>query len=309
MLLTAVVFWRIQAHFLNIGNVMDILLASSYTGIMAIGAMLAMAVGEINFAVGAQALVTTAIIGVFMDGRPSGMYAVAILLAAVFAAASGLLIAFMVVELRVPSFIATLGLSTVLKGFTNLFCNDKPFTSNRWPKIYTALGQGELFGVIPIPVLIFAVVGVIAFILTEMARCGHYMFAVGSDPTACRQVGIDVRKVKYVTFIISSLLAACSGLLYTSLNATVTLKLGDELLMPALCAALLSTTYYKIGFYNIPGTVLSSTLLIMIQNGVMSVGAPYYVKEIMQGIVLLIAVSVIATTRKGGLPKVTFESG
>lgn len=306
MILMALLFYALQPNFLSVTNLMDILLTASVTGIMAMGGMVSLGVGEINFAVGAQAMVAASIIGRYLDGRTN--YFVAILLAVAFTALGAFLISYVVIQLKVPSFIATLAIATILKGFTQKFANDQAFTSNRWPDIYTLIGQSKLFGVIPVPVVIFLAVGLIGFIITEKTKAGHYMFAVGSDPTACNQVGINVKKVKMISLLASSLLGAFAGILHTSITATVTLKLADDLLMPALCAAMLSATYYKIGFYNIPGTIVSSVILILIQNGVLSVGAPYFLKDVLQGIVLLISVSVIALTRKGGLPKVTFES-
>ena len=306
MVLTALFFYSQQPKFFSFTNIMDIMLTASITGIMAIGGMIAMAAGEINFAIGSQAMVSAAIIGWYMDQHSS--YLVALLLVVAFAVLNSLLIGYVVIELKVPAFIATLAMQTILKGFTRIFSGDQPFTSSRWPAVYTFLGQTELFGLIPLPVLLFVLIGIVSHITTQRTRMGRYLFSVGSDPTACHQVGINTRKVRYWAFIISGLLASFAGVIHTSETATVTLKIADELLMPALCAVLLSATYYKIGFYNIPGTIISSVLLILIQNGVLSIGAQYYVKDILQGAVLLIAVSVIALTRKGGLPKVTFES-
>lgn len=307
IVLISLIFYTIQPKFLNINNVMDILRTSSIVGIMALGGMYAMAIGEINFAVGGQAMVTACIVGKLMDGV-IGNYFIAILVAVIFIILSGFLVSYVVVDLKVPSFIATLALNQLTRGFARLFSGGQPFTSDKWPEIYRFIGQKSVFGIIPNPVVLFLLLAVISLIVTERTRFGRYIFASGTNSTACIQVGIDVRKVKYASFIISSILAAFAGIVHTSVTATVTLTMADDYLTPSLCAIVLGATYYKIGFYNVRGTILSSIMLILIQNGVMSIGAQYYVKDIIQGVILLVSVGIIAMTRKEGLPKVSFEN-
>lgn len=307
VILVSLLFYAIQPKFLNLNNIMDILRTSSIVGIMALGGMYAMAIGEINFAVGGQAMVAACIVGKLLDGTMDS-YLVAVLIAVIVSALSGVLMAYVVVDLKVPSFIATLGINTLLTGCARFISGGQAFTSSDWPEIYTFC-QEYVLDVIPNPVIIFLILAVVGLILTEQTRFGRYIFASGTNSTACVQVGINVRRVKYLTFIISSVLAGMSGLVHTSVTATVTLTMGNDYLTPSLCAIVLGATYYKIGFYNVRGTIIASIMLILIQNGVMSIGAQYYVKDIIQGAILLVAVGVIAMTRKEGLPKVSFENG
>lgn len=301
------IFYIVEPLFLNMTNIMDILRTSSVVGIMAIGGMLAMAIGEINFATGAQAMVCAAIMGSLMDGHIKS-YLLALLITLLVAAFSSLVEAIVVVDIGVPSFISTLGVAMMLKGLTRYFAGGNSFTSSRWPKSFGFLGQTNILGVIPVPVIVFLICCIIGYILTERVRFGRYIFAIGANSTACANVGINVRLIKYAAFIISGILSGFSGVVYASINNVVSLTIADNLLTPSLCAIVLGATYKKIGFYNIEGTILASVMLILIQNGVMSIGAQFYVKDIIQGIILLISVGIIAKTRKEGLPKVSFEN-
>ena len=79
-------------------------------------------------------------------------------------------------------------------------------------------------------------------------------------------------------------------------------------MLPAIAVTMLSATFLQIGKYNVPGCVLASILMIVIQNGVVSAGYPIYVKDIVQGILLTISVAIIAIIKEDGLPSVKLES-
>ena len=99
-------------------------------------------------------------------------------------------------------------------------------------------------------------------------------------------------------FVISSVLCGFAGMLAASYNNSVSLTMGAELMLPAIAATMLSATFLQIGKYNVPGTVLAAILMIVIQNGVISAGYPIYVKDIVQGILLTVAVAAIAIIKK-----------
>ena len=149
---------------------------------------------------------------------------------------------------------------------------------------------------------------VAAYILTERTRYGRHLFSVGANPVACQQVGINVARVKYVAYVLAAFFAGVAGLLHTSYNGVVSNTMGTEMFTPALCAVFLGATCFRLGTYNVVGTFVASIIMTMITNGVLNLGLTYFVKDMIEGAVLLIAVGVIAVLRKDGLPKMTFNS-
>ena len=128
--------------------------------------------------------------------------------------------------------------------------------------------------------------------------------AVGNNQTCCRQVGINVRKIKIIAFIICSLVCGFAGIMAASKTSNVMSTLGSGIMMDAMASAMLGATFLRPGRYNIQGTVVAALLTAIISNGITFCGYPDYIQNIVNGIILLIAVGYIAMTRKEGLPSV-----
>jgi len=301
------VFQIMQPNFLNITNVMNLLAHSSIIGILACGNMILMAAGEMSFSVGAQCTVAGALFGWVLAKESSNSILLALVFAMVIAAMIGLVLAFFTVKLKVPTFVCTLAMGTVLDGFTQILTGGSTLHSSNWPPMLTIM-QKKIGGVFPLPIIVFLIIAVITHIIYEKTKPGRHLYAVGSNPTAANNVGISVPKVKVWAFAISGTFCGIAGVTAVSYNNSVSLTLGGEYLMPAIAATMLSATFLKLGKYNVPGTVLAAVLMIVIQNGVVNAGYPIYVKDIVQGILLTVAVAIIVLIKEDGLPSVKLEN-
>ena len=128
--------------------------------------------------------------------------------------------------------------------------------------------------------------------------------AVGNNPNCCKQVGINVRRIKIIAFIMCSVVCGFAGILSASKTNNVMFTLGSGIMMDAMASAMLGATFLRPGRYNIQGTVVAALLTAIISNGITFSGYPDYIKDIINGIILIIAVGYIAMTRKEGLPSV-----
>ena len=306
LLLLAAVFAVVNPQFLHFTNLMDMLRTSSIFGLMGIGMTLALAIGEINFSMGNILSLTGGIVGALMMYMPDGFYPVAVLAAILVSLLIGVIISYFIVDLGVPSFICTLAMQSVINAGVRYVMHDSALYSPNWGPSFTFFGQTMLFGQIPLLVVIFAAFAVGIFILYHKTRTGRYIFAVGANPTACRQVGIHIRGIKYLALILSCCCAGLAGVLYTSLSNGCFITMGTELQTPATSIAILGATFLTPGKFNIPGALVATILIVFIQNGTVTAGGAYYIKDIMQGLILLFSVALIALIRKEGLPKVSF---
>jgi ribose/xylose/arabinose/galactoside ABC-type transport system permease subunit len=302
--LVAIFFWILQPKFMTLENFSNIFSASAAIGTMAIAVVIALASGEMNFAVGAQATLAAIVVGVLLDinGIP---YSAAFLAGVGAAMLSGLLGIGLTLKIGVPSFIATVGVSTLVIGFVKLLTGNKIYYSANWPKSFAYIGQGFI-GSIPVIIIAFAIIIAVTWILVDFTRLGRHIFAVGTNMTACRQVGINNKKIKLIAFMLSSAIAGISGIFVASRSLRVEPTLGSNIMMGAFAAAFLGGTFLRPGRFNIQGTVVSVILMTIIQNGIYSTGSGYATGFFFQGVIFLLAVGIIALTRKEGLPGVKF---
>lgn len=303
-ILVAIVFWIVQPKFLTFENVINIICASALTGTMAISVVIALASGEMNFAVGSLATMAAVIYGKLLETKGMPM-PVAILGGVIVVMLFGMIGIGLVLKAGVPSFIATLGLSTLINGVMKYLTNNKIYFSVDWPDSFKYIGQAFI-GKIPVLVIVFIVIVILAWLLVDETKLGRHIFAVGTNKVACRQVGIDNKKIKLIAFMISCALAGLSGILYASRDYNVHPQLGSGMQMEAFAAAMLGATFLRPGHFNIQGTVVAVFLMTLIQNGIFSTGAIYASRYFFQGIIFLVAVGFIALTRKEGLPGVKF---
>ena len=299
LIIIAGIFQVVQPRFLMINNVMNLLAASSIIGVLALGNMILMSAGEMSFSIGAQCTVIGAIFGRFLASETSNNLFLAFVLSVTASAAIGLFLAFCTVKIGVPTFVCTLAVATVIDGCTQLLNDGTTLYSKFWPSGFNLM-QMKAGNLVPMAVIVFICLAVITHIVYEKTRFGRHMYAIGSNPTAANNSGISVTGMRIFAFVISSVFFGFAGMLAASYNNSVSLTMGSELMLPAIAATMLSATFLQIGKYNVPGTVLAAVLMIVIQNGVISAGYPIYVKDIVQGALLTVAVAAIAIIKEDG---------
>lgn len=307
LIVITVVFQVIQPRFLTLNNVMNLLATSSIIGVLALGNMVLMSAGEMSFSIGAQCTVIGAVFGKFLASATMNNTLLAFFIGIGASILVGLFLALCTVKIGVPTFVCTLAVATVIDGCSQLLNNGTTLYSKDWPDSFNLM-QERIGGVLPVAVVVFIGLAVVIHIIYERTRFGRHLYAVGSNPTAANNSGISVPRMRVCAFVISSVLCGIAGMIAASYNNSISLTMGSELLLPAIAATMLSATFLQIGKYNVPGTVIAAILMIVIQNGVISAGYPMYVKDIVQGALLTIAVASIALIKEDGLPSVKLDS-
>lgn len=305
IVLTILFFGVFGSNFLSVDNIMTILLASCVVGLMAMGSMMVMMSGDVNFAVGAQMTLAGAIAGKMLASPSFHNYWLAVAVALACVTLSGVVIAFFVVKLRVPSFIATLGFQTLVDSVFRYLCDNNNLFSNYWDEKFTFLGLTKVFGVVPLPVVITLVIGALMWVLSGRTKIGRIFFSIGRNRIASTQVGIPVDRYRFLAFTLCALLAGIAGILQASISDNVNLATGNGFLLPAISSCILGATFLHPGKYNIPGTLIAAMVNVVVRIGVVSMGGSTFATDIVQGSFLLIAVAIIALVREEGLPAVS----
>ena len=289
-----------EPKFFKTANLFDIIRSSVTLSTMAIGLVFVFAAGEIDFAAGSEMSAGAVIIGRLMDTELfHDHYVLAFILTLCFLALIGLCNGLLVVKVHMPAFIATLGMSTMLTGILKYLTNGGYFIGINWPDTFTLIGQKYTFGVIPNPVWVLIACAIVSFIILQKTRIGRYFYAVGANVDASAHVGINVARTKIYAFMLCTVFIGIAGIVSASTIRSCSATIGADSLLGALSALMLGATFLTPGIYNVLGAVLGGLLLAIISNGLIMVNATYFMKDIVQASILLIAVGFISMINRG----------
>ena len=304
LLIMCMVFVVLQPKFLSFRNAMDIMRTASIYSLLGMGGMLVMTTGDFNYALGAEAMIAAIVTGLMYPAVPYPLACVCGILAAILV---GLVASFVVIRLKVASFVATLALHTLVNGVTRLLTGGSTLFDKAWGETFAAIGRTNFLGAVPLCLILMLAIALVMYIFLEHRQMGRFIYASGANATAARQVGIPVDRIRLIAHVLCAVCCGAGGILYASIANSVPVTTANEPFTPALACVILGATFLTPGKYNVPGTILASIMIVITQNGVVSVGAPYYLKDIVLGVMLGSAVGIIALSRKAGLPKVSFS--
>lgn len=196
----------------------------------------------------------------------------------------------LVVVAKLPSIIVTLGTSTVVGGFIQLYTNGEVIFKGV-PQPLRDLGQAKV-ATVGLPVVIMLVLALLLWFVFDKRPWGRRMYAVGSSAEASRLAGVDVERIRFSAFVLAGLLAAIAGYLLTARVGSGSPTASANFLLPAFAAAFLSSAAFRVGFFNIWGVVLSVYFLAVGVTGLKFLGADFWVDPVFNGTALIVAVAV-----------------
>ncbi|WP_082500192.1 MULTISPECIES: ABC transporter permease [unclassified Nocardioides] len=284
LLFVAVLLFIATPDFLVTANLLNVLLAATVTALLGAGQTFVIIQGEIDLSVGAVlglSGVTTAL--VLQDHSLVVGLGAGLLVGCVAGLVNGLL----VTKTRMPSFIATLAMMSVVAGLTLRITEGNPVAVA--DEGFRAIGRAKPLGV-PLPILIMLVVFVVFGLLLSRSRFGRYVYAVGDNPEAARLSGIPVDRVKISAFVISGLLAAIGGFILTARLSTAQPTAGSGLELAAIAAVIIGGTSLAGGRGALVGTAIGAVLLGTIDNGLNLLDVSPFLQDVVKGLVILFAV-------------------
>lgn len=296
-IVVAIVFGLVENAFFKPTNLVEIVRAAAIIGLMGLGETVVQSAGEMDFAVGAETSFGAVMIAIMLTQLDLG-FGISFVLTMLLVILIGLLNSIIVVKVGIPSFVATLGMNTFINGINKYLTGGGTYYSTHWPEGFSVLGKSSLFGVIPMPAVLFVLGAIIVWIFLSKTRTGRYIYAVGANPNAAKNVGINVGKHKMIAFIVCSVCGGFAGMVQCSILNAATPTAGDSNFLKALSTCMLGATFLTPGVYNIPGTFVGAIMLGIIDNGLTMVGASYFMKDIINGLVLILAVGMVSLSQK-----------
>ena len=292
-----IVFGLVENSFFKPTNLVEIVSAAAIIGMMGLGETVVQSAGEMDFAVGAETSFGAVMIAIMMTQLNLNFF-VAFILTMMLVILVGALNSIIVVKVGIPSFVATLGMNTFINGINKYLTGGGTYYSTHWPEGFSVLGKSSLFNAIPMPAVLFVICSLIVWVFLSKTRTGRYIYAVGANTNASKNVGIDVGKHKMIAFIVCSVCGGFAGMVQCSILNAATPTAGDSNFLKALSTCMLGATFLTPGVYNIPGTFVGAIMLGIIDNGLTMVGASYFMKDIINGLVLILAVGMVSLSQK-----------
>lgn len=257
------------------------------TAIAALGLLLPLSAGVFNLAIGLQVGFGSIVVGALLIDAGVPLVP-AMLLTVAAGAVVGLLSGLLVVRARIDSFIATLGVSSLLAAAITLVSGGEQILGA--PASFVAVGTGDLLGV-TYPVIFVVLIAIALWYVLERTPLGRRVYATGGNPDAARLAGVRTSAVVVGTLVACGAVAAFAGMLVTARLGNADPVIGPQYLLPAFTAAFLGSTQFKGGRFNVLGTVVAVYVLAAGVKGLQLAGAPVWIPDAFNGAALLVAVA------------------
>jgi ribose transport system permease protein len=288
-----VLFSLTARNFFTLRNTLTLALQTSTITIMAIGVTFTIITGGIDLSIGSVvALSGTVAVMAANAGVPIWLSLfIGLMTGVVCGLCSGLLIT----GLKLPPFIATLGMQMVVRGLVLTITNAM---SKPAPEAFGWLGNETIFRLnrnfpgIAYPVIIMAVAALVFGFILKRTRVGRYTYAIGSNEEASRLSGINVTRVKLIAYMFCGLCAAITGIILASRMVTSQPNGGNNYELNAIASSVIGGTSLMGGIGTVAGAVIGSFIIGVLSVGLTMQGASYFVQQIAIGLVVIGSVAV-----------------
>ncbi|HDL4099842.1 Ribose import permease protein RbsC [Mannheimia haemolytica] len=313
-LVLLIIFFSVtNEYFFTSNNIMTVGLQTSTIALIGIGATCVILTGGIDLSTGSVVALSGVAAAMIVNAGvpvPLGM-----ILGILVGGICGLINGILVTRMKLPPFIATLGMMMVARGLALYVTNAAPVSG--MPESFANLGNGALFKIveeganglpkvvfagIPYPVIIMIFITVLFTFALSKLKVGRYLYAIDSNEEAARLSGIKTNIVKIYAYVASGLLSGLTGVILASRLVTAQPNGGVSYELDAIASAVVGGTSLMGGVGTIPGTLIGSFIIGVLRNGLNMNGVSSFVQMIVIGLVIIVAVSLdqLRQSKKAG---------
>ena len=273
-------------YFLTVNNLVQIILQSSITILIAVGEFFAILIAGIDLSVGSILALTGMVTAKLLVGGVPIIISIllgGILLGAVL----GLFNGFLVVQTGLHPFIITLGGLTIFRGLTLVISDARSVYG--FPAEFQQMVAGDIFG-IPIPIIIALVVAAIFYLVTTKTILGRNLYAIGGNEDSAWLSGVNVKIHKMMVFVFSGICSGIAGVVMIGrLGASEPLA-GQGFELYAIAASIIGGTSFFGGKGRITGVVIGAIIIGLINNSLNILNVPTFYQQIVMGSLIIISV-------------------
>lgn len=288
LVIMVIIISLVKPRFVSFINLRNMLRLASINGLLAVGMTFVCLTGGIDLSVGAVMGCAGMYSAYFAQESMNQPAIVAVLVGVAMGLVIGTFNGICVAYLKVPAFVGTLGSMSIAKSLTYLLTDAKPI-----PKLsesFKYIGGGMIGGVLPVPIIIFAIILAICFLLLYKTRYGRYVFAVGGNANAARVSGINIRRIIATVYILSGVLAALAGVITSARVTSGVTNTGEGYETDAIAMVVIGGTSLAGGKGRLWGTVVGIMLMICLSSGLDMLGVGAYYQMMVKGFVVIMAV-------------------
>lgn len=278
-------FSILNSNFFTLSNWSRILIGQAIIGSVALGAIFILIIGEFDMSLGYM-VAFILIVGGYLSEKGCGTTTV---LLAMFGAGAlaGLVNGCLIVLLKIPNAVATMGAGICMYGLTLAMSGGRVLSLNIPKAIITVCNYRVLN--ITLPVYILAILMVAVYFLLEFTPFGKRLYAIGGNERAAYLSGINTNVYRILAFVIAGMFVALGALFILGQARAANPQRGPEYLMSAYATVYLSVTVFRPGTFNLRGVALSLILLGAGFKGLSLIGLPYWFENVFYGIILATA--------------------
>jgi ribose/xylose/arabinose/galactoside ABC-type transport system permease subunit len=283
----------ISPVFFTTRNISTLLKQAASLGIVSVGQTLTILTGGIDLSVASVMALMSVVSASLMEGQDSLFPSVALYCLAI-AAAIGLVNGLLVTKLKIPAFIATLGMILVVQGIRFVYTGGSPRGSI--PPVLRFIGGG-MVGPVPAAVILWVVIVAVFVILMRRTTFGREMYAVGGNRSAAHLSGVNVNGIIIAAYTLCSTLAGVAGLVFTGYNGFADNWVGRGFELNSIAAVVVGGTLFEGGRGGVVGTVAGVLIITILFNLVLLLGLDEEYQRIVKGVAIILAVAMYARMR------------
>jgi ribose transport system permease protein len=294
LILLFIVFSIASPYFLTFDNIIGILLATAVNGVLALGVTFVIITAGIDLSVGTVMTFSAVMTGVFITNLHLPV-PIGILGGVLAGTLAGFVNGNVISRMKIPPFIATLGMFYIAKGLSLVISELKPIYFNDTPA-FREMTMGSVVANIipgfPVPNAVFIMFGAafIAHLILSRTILGRYTFALGSNEEATRLSGVNVASWKTAVYTLCGMFAGIGGVLMASRLNSAQPALGSGYELDAIAAVVIGGTSLSGGEGSILGTIIGAFLISTLTNGLRILSVPQEWQMVVTGTIVILAV-------------------
>ena len=287
LILMVIIFSVASPYFFYFDNIIGILLSTAVNGILAVGVTFVIITSGIDLSVGTVMTFSAVMTGVFITFWKLPI-PVGVIGGIATGGACGLFSGSLIAKLKIPPFIATLGVMMIAKGLSLVVSGLKPIYFVDTPA-FNLIAMGTVFG-IPFAIFIFLGSAGIAALILSKTVLGRYTYALGSNEEAARLSGIKVDFWKMIIYTLGGMFSGLAGVLMASRINSAQPSLGQGYELEAIAAVVIGGTSLSGGEGTILGTVIGAFIMSVLTNGLRILSVPQEWQTVIIGVIVILAV-------------------
>jgi len=291
MLFILIIMWIILSvlspYFFTINNLFEITLQSAVIALIAAGESFVIFSGGIDLSVGSVFAFSAIVGGLALQFTGSIMLSIlASIGAGLFA---GFCNGLAIIKLKIPPFVATLGMMGIARGLALILCNGVPIYG--LPRGYMWIGQGRIAGIIPVPTIIVIILFTFMFFILRNTRFGRFTYSIGSNAEATRLSGIKISSVILGIYMISGMFASIAAVIESARLGTMQPAAGNGYELLAIGSVFIGGASIFGGEGNIFASLIGALLVTTIRNGLNILGVSAFYQYVVNGLIIIFAVA------------------